>query len=310
MGELGALAPFGLLTFGAEPSRAEPHYRSMENSVRDAWDVSEGTHVEASIYARSIALAAARATLRHALDQRRPMLAVEMLSALEDTFGVTPTPGESDDARRRDVAARKLIARGSAPAALAAALSTLLGNDFVKVVTSPRATFPTSPGDVGAWDDPAVPPRLFVLTSSVSSTGPVTFSYASQLGDSARLHVGDRMAVQIENPLLAEAVTITAADEAASTATATFTHAHDLGASVRSHAPLWTSTQRHLVVIVSASAANDALTRARIDALMTRLVRATTTWSIAQASGPTTLGPFTVGVSPIGSVPIGTVTIG
>lgn len=318
MGAFGAFAPFGLLQFGDVESPAERMHRSMLATVSKAFSVEEGTHVEASAYARALAFASARATLRHAFEQRRPMRAVEMLRALERLYGLSPLPSDTQDARRRAVASRKRISRGSRSESIRNALLTLLGDDFidlyvVDVGAAPYATFvadhtyPSAPANVGAWDAPDTFAKFFRLLEPIVIVGaPVTFEYENVLGDGQEIGVGERLAVQPENDLLAEAVTITAVASSPLRATATFTKAHDEGAIVRSHAPYWASWRRHFTVIVSAAVAADEGTRSRIDALMERLVRATTTWSIAEESAPSTIGPFNLGSSRLGCVPLGT----
>lgn len=309
MSEFGTFAPFGLFEFGAGPSPGEASYRSQIRSVEQAFDVSEGTHVEATIYARAMALASLKATLRHARQQRRPMRAVEMLGSLEQTFGISPVPGDSDDMRRRTLAARKRIPRGASPANIAAVLTDLLGDDFIRVITLPADAIPPLPGDVGSWDAAEAETRMFRILSGVLQTGvPWTFTYESLLDDSARIAVGDVLAAQTENRSVAEAVTIAAVDNASSPprATATFQNAHDVGASLRTHAPFWFSEKRRLTILVKPHAADNPRTRERIDEEMRRIVRGTTEWSIARESSPGVMGPFTIGTSPIGSVPIGT----
>jgi hypothetical protein len=308
VGQFGALAPFGLLTFGGKPSPAEAAYRSMAASVR-AFDVTEGTHVDGKLYATAIAIGSVRATLRHARNQRHPLLAVEMLPALERNFGLAPTLAASDGQRRREVAARKLIVRGSSHPALATALRVLLGDDYVDLVSLDGDAYPTDPTTTGAWQRPEVPSRFFTLLAGASTTT-ATFPYASLLGDGANLEVGDVVSVEPERFSRTEAVTITAVNNAATPklATAAFVRTHDPGASIRTHAPAWQSTKRRFIVVVRPAAAVDNETRRRIDRLMQRVVRATTQWSVALESAPHQLGPFTVGQSPIGAVPIGIVS--
>jgi hypothetical protein len=312
VGAFGALAPFGLLAFGDVPSPAEPVYRTMRASIARAFASDEGTHAEASIYARSLALGAVRATMRHGFEQRRPMRAVEMLATLEALFGVAPTRSQSDDSRRRVVASRKRIYRGSRPESLENALRALLGDAFIALHTpaaATLATFPASPADAGAWDAPSSKPRFFRLTSSVSLVGtPATFRYENLLGDGELIAAGDRLCCEPDNNVLVEAVTIAASSDGELEASATFQRPHAAGAVLRTHAPYWITNKRHITVIVNAAVAADPAVRGQVDALMTRLVRASTTWSVAAASGAATAGPFKVGESPIGTVPIGTIT--
>ena len=313
MSGFGAFSPFGLLQFGSTESFAEPIYRSMKGNVDGGLLVEEGGHTEASIYARAIACGSVRVTVRHGFSQRRPKRAVEFLPALERQFGLVPGRDESLDERRAAVAARKRIARGSRRENLENSLRTLLGAAYVGLRVEPAATtpglFPASPGNVGAWDSPVTLARFFRLVDAVSFITTATVRYENVLADGALVGVGERFCVEPENASNAEAVTVLAATTTAPfTMTAAFTRSHDVGGIFRSHAPAWQSFRRSVTVVVTHPAALDAAVRRRIDALMRRIVRGTTIWSIAYPSATATLGPFTVGSSEIGLVPIGVVT--
>lgn len=315
MAGFGPFSPFGILACGAQPSPAQAAYDGMTASLQGAYDMTEGTHKEASTYARAIAIAGDRAVVKHAKNQRRPKRVVEMLAAQERQYRLSPAATDSTDDRRGELGARKLISRGSRAESINAALASLLGSKFIALrafTTAEMATFPASPGAVGAWDDPTTLGKYFRLLSNVSFTGVgVTFTYEPLLNDGSRAEVGDILAVEVENVSMAEAVTITATDHTLTPlqATATFARAHGAGATVRSHAPVWTSTKRSYLVVVSDAASVDDPTIRKINALMGRIVRCASTWAIVKASSLTTLGPFTVGVSPVGSVPIGTISI-
>ena len=69
--------------------------------------------------------------------------------------------------------------------------------------------------------------------------------------------------------------------------------------------PYWTSTKRHYLVEVTASAAQDPEARRQIHALMRRMARGVSTWAICGNAGPFTIGSPTlgiIGVTPIGSI--------
>ena len=97
MAHFGPFAPCGLLTFGAQEPTSKAIYDTLIDAQKAAFDVSEGTHVEASCYARALAIASVRASLDHANAQRHPIKAVELLEEHEERFGVVPTPGQRDD---------------------------------------------------------------------------------------------------------------------------------------------------------------------------------------------------------------------
>lgn len=305
MAQFGALAPLGLFEFGNNETDAEKIYRSLTSSVSGAFDVTEGTHVEAAAYARAIALASARATLRHGHDQKHPMRAVEMLPGLERDFQITPQQGQSEDERRRAVTARKVLSRGNRREAIESALTALLGDDFIAlraVKPAEAVQWPANPANVGAFEDPSRVQRLFKLTVPVAVTSAaVTFSYG-HFGedDGTRILRGDSLCFEPENTGLAERLVISAADTVAKTATATFTKAKDNGAAICSYAPIVTGTQRRLFVALTASAARDPVTRRLVDDLMGRMVRGVTEWFIIEETVPGFAGPFIVGTSKVG----------
>lgn len=314
MAAFGDLAPFGLLAFGSTPSTAEPIYASMVDGVKGGFSVAQGGHVEACIYADALAFAAARMTVRHGFDQRRPMRAVEFLPAHERTYGLAPGPYETLHQRRLNVAVRKKISRGSRREHMENLLSTMLGNKFVALVTETGtpSTHPASPGDVGAWDAPSTLPLFFRILSPIAVVGSaaVAFTYENILGDGARMTPLMRLCVEPEKQSRTEAVTITSAPETGPlVAVATFLKSHDAGCIARSHAPVWQSSQRNFLVVLTSSAATDPLVIRRVDELMRRLVRGTSRWAIAVESSPGTLGPYTIGLSPIGVTPVGTIVL-
>lgn len=306
----GDLAPYGLIEYGAEETDAEKLYRAMADGVRAAFDVSQGTHVEASIYARSLALASVRATMRHGRDQKHPMRAVEMLPSLERQFRVVPTHGQSEETRRNAVKARKLLSRGPRRESLESAIAALVGADNLvslrTVDASEASQWPASPGDVGAFEAPSRATRTFQLVGSVSFLGAYEFTYAHLDGDDgSRILKGDKFCFAPENSGLAEACTITAANTTTLKATATFTKAKDAGSFVTSYAPLVSNSQRTLIIGLTSSAARDPAVRRKLDDLLRRMARGITRWFIVEETTTGEAGPFVVGSSIIGVTPIG-----
>jgi hypothetical protein len=199
--------------------------------------------------------------------------------------------------------------------ALLAELGSALISIKVPDVGSTPAIYPANPGDVGAWQGEREPGASFRLAHNISTVGSTTeFEYvrAGGRGD-RRLSVGATYCFQAENSGLAEAVTIEAVSLIGETllAEATFTKVHDVGASIKTHSPWWVSNQRRWWILVTETAAKDAATRARIDAIMSRLLRASSVWHVvypsllvypvAQVSG-LALGDPSLGLLPLGNV--------
>ncbi len=314
MPRYGDLAPHGLLRYGGNETDAQKLYRAMADGLRSAFDVSQGTHVEASIYARARAFAAARATMRHGRDQKHPAKAVEMIPALERQFRLVPTHGQSEEDRRNALKARKLLSRGPRRESLESAIAATVGADnFVslRVVDASEAEqWPAAPEDVGAFDAPSRAQKQFLMLTHVSVLGAVVFSY-EHLGDDdgSRILKGERYCFELENSGLAEAVDITSADPDTMVAIATFTKSHGVGASIASYAPLVTNTQRTLIVGLTSTAARDPVIRRKLDDLLRRMARSITRWFIVEETTTGEAGPFVVGVSRVGVTPIGSTAL-
>lgn len=121
---------------------------------------------------------------------------------------------------------------------------------------------------------------------------------------------GDVLCVEPENLGLAEKVTLVRVDgtEATRRLTAVFAKPHDDRCSATTGlTPLWWSDTGHLLIVVTDEAALDAEFVDRIDACLTRVAKAGTTWSIVEPTEPgdPTVGPFTLGTSPLGAVTVG-----
>lgn len=91
---------------------------------------------------------------------------------------------------------------------------------------------------------------------------------------------------------------------------ATFNKSHDVGSPMTTgHVPYWWSTQRLNYAVLTAAGATDAPTRAKVDAILAKILRGVSTWAIVQPSSTTltggTLGPLSAGL-PMGTTPIGT----
>ena len=313
MPKFSAFTPYGLLKFSGRRPGGQDIYEALVSGQDSALDMAQGTPAEAEAYALAMACARTRAVLERAKNQRVPDKAFDMLAEIEKDFGIIPGESDTIRTRQRAVAARKLISRGSREESIQSALSALLGADFVtyRVLTTGEAvnwpSNPTTGPGVFGRDD--IPSKVFYLTSSISITGtPTTFTYARYgADDGARLQGGDIVSVSPENAVIAERVTI--ASVSGLTATSTFTKAHDANDTLSTGpVPIWTSTKRHVLVVVAATAVLDLEKRRKIHDLMGRISRGVTTWSIVKASSATTVGPTVCG-SYLGTTIIGTLTI-
>ncbi len=316
MPKFSAFTPFGMLAFSSKPSHAENIYRSLVDNLVGAFDMSKGTHTEASAYARAMSLARAQYTLERAGNQSDPLKATEILPNLERDFDVRPPLSAGLFDRRTFLAAQYRLPRGGVYTNVRATLQALLGTDFLayRLLTDAEAVdYPADPlssTEVNA-QRVDVPGRFLQLTQPIISTGLVWADYENldtTSGDNL-LNVGDVVMVQPENSGLAERVTVTQVQGASATRQfrAVFTKPHDVGAIVTTtNWPYWWSTKRFALIVLKAASALDADKRRKVDELMAKLARGVSQWAIVQPSSPgaTTVGPFTL------PAPLGTVTLG
>src|SRR5262249_11391681 len=103
-------------------------------------------------------------------------------------------------------------------------------------------------------------------------------------------------------------VTNTATFGAAIFFEAQFALAHDDGVFVTTMPyPLWASTKRHALIVLTSAAAADPEKRRRVHNLMRKIARGVSTWSICDGGAGKTNGPFRVGVGRLGVTTIGAV---
>jgi hypothetical protein len=175
---------------------------------------------------------------------------------------------------------------------------------------------PTAHGSVahftgGAWVSDG---QTYATCFYVNTTLRVGYAPIEPTQVQTPLAAGDVMTVQLENLGLAEKVTIVSVgvDAIGAFFRTVFANAHDIGASgIVGSVPVWTSTQRSALIVVTSIAALSADKVRRINDLMGRIARGVSVWSVAQPTTPgaTTMGPFTLGASPLGAVTLASVTI-
>jgi len=333
MPKLSRFSPCGMLTLSSQPSHAEQIYKALVASQGDAYRDGKGQlnpRQEARLYAQAMGLARARYALLAAGNQQFARHAWDLLPVQEREHGLIPRPGETLGERRGALAARMLLPAGASQTNVENALRELLGDDFVAYRPTPAseaALYPANLGDQPMLLQPPEVARKLCRLEQVIATGlgaPQEVAYSDVLDPKPTatgaevLAVGDRVLVEPENDALAEVVTVEAArvvifseiDDYQIRFTATFTKPHQAGAVLTTAPyPYWTSTKRHSLVVLTASAAADPETRRKVNELMSRLARGVSTWDIAAESAPGVAGPFRVGEGRLGITPMGTVAI-
>lgn len=318
MPKFSAFTRFGHLTFSGNPA----HGRSIHNALTgmlggdgNNYSLAGGTHEAAKLYARSMHYARQRYALERAANNFDPLKSTEMLAVLEKDFELTPSLSDTLVTRRATLAAQRVAPGGARLGNLLAAISLLLGPDFVAlrlVKLGEAHTYPANPATgPGIYPrDLSQPSRTFFLTGPISITGAsLPFGYQRPgVDDGVRLRPGDVASVQVENNVLAEKVTIlgVSAPGAPLTAIASFTKAHDgpspthLGASIiAGPVPVGMSSQRTVYIIGSASAVNNPVTRSKVNALMRKMFPIVTQWFFVAQSGPGAVGAFAVESTPL-----------
>lgn len=304
---LSVFTPLGFLELSSDPSYGEQIYDAMIASLGGNFSVEEGTHVEATIYARAMALGELRYLLEHAGGQIDPWQLDECLSEREREYGIVPTPGESLEARRGAVAARMLLPLGARRSAMEEALGALLGDAFIGLRTTRVGEIVNVPAALGDQPMnlqlPTVPRKLVRLTAGVSTGlgAPKAVAYTAVQPVGVALLIGDMVVVEPEIDGQTETVRVVAVGSG--TFTATFNHGHEPGClGTTMPFPAWSGTQRASLVFVEDGAAIDPVVRARVHDLMGRIARAVSTWGIVQGTGGTA-GPFTLDSSLLDAVP-------
>lgn len=201
-------------------------------------------------------------------------------------------------------------------------------NDELSVAVTTNETYTginTHPGNI-AWDDgggwdyePTPDSDLFfeVITSKPGYLLEVAYENANTNAGEIQLYAGDVLTVDSGNLGLAEKVTVVEVEGTGEDRVfrAIFTKPHSAGAlATTGTQPIWTSSKRHMLIVVDAATAVDPALVARVHAFMKQISRAPTTWAIVQPTTPgaTTVGPFKIGSttgSPLGAVPLDSMNI-
>ena len=316
--KFSAFVRFGHMSFSGKPSMPEQFYRAISANVAGAFDLTVGTHEEATVFARAHAAARAARTLQRAGNQIDPLKATEILPNLETDFGVIPGPFQDTPSRRRVVSAREKLPSGGTYTSMRAALVSALGTNFLalRLLTGAElANVPASPTtavETKASRVDVTPKFCKTVDPITDATAAVVYANLDASAGEVDLAVGDVIIIDPSSSAQAERVTVTAVggSGATRTFTATFTKAHDAGAAVTTmNWPYWWSTRGMILVVVTQVAAQSLEKRRIVDELMAKMTRGVCQWSIVQpaAVGGTTAGPSTLPFV-LGSTPLSATT--
>ena len=201
-----------------------------------------GTHLATHCYATAIETAFAKRRSEVARNQALPFHVTDLLPNREAEYGVIPSIDATDADRRTELARRMLAPVVPSQANIEAALTDLLGDDFIAyrpTLASEAIVTPAIVGDAPTnLQRPEVTRKVVTLGAAVSFIGvPSTVAYTSvtlpqagQATENTGLVVGD---VLVFDPgsSIADRVTIT--DVSSGNLTATFSQPHGAGAQTQ-----------------------------------------------------------------------------
>lgn len=265
-----------------------------------------GSLVDLTAFMIAITFARIAASLNKVDGERFAAGAYYLLAQLEAEHGLSPGADDTLKTRRAALAAAKRAPQGNAPAPLQQQLADELGDAFLGLYSPTSAEASIWPADLG--DAPQLLAAESIERKIVRITGAVSTGLgASQAvqytrvdpdpGSGHTLTVGDRLVVEPEILGRAEVVTVEAVgtDGSELTFTATFEQAHEPGCvATQMPFPAWTSSQKTILVALSADGAVDPVTRGKADKLLDRILSGVTTWALCPTSGAGTIGPWTL----------------
>lgn len=286
---LSEFAPLGLMQLTSDEPESVDIYEALLACFGEQFSTEEGSRIELWCYSRAIELAFGKSVMEEAVEQRLPSKTTHMLPVLERDFGIVPAPNATLAQRRAVLVERFKLPTGGSAFEIRAALTRLLGADFIAYLPTDIDDATIVPAAIG--DHPMNLKRPEITRKRVALAGAVSFIGIPQTvaftNESGALEVGDVVVFDPGQYGLADRVTIDAIGGTAEapTLTATFTYPHSAGAlGVTMPYPEWSSTKRHSLVVLKASAAADPEKRRVAHEEMARRARASSTWNVVEAS--------------------------
>ncbi|HWA29104.1 MAG TPA: hypothetical protein VG734_25870 [Lacunisphaera sp.] len=277
-----------------DPETGDSTFTTEDASVTDAPDVS---WFQALLWSFAAGIAKAQEQIERAGYNRDPMRAVELLGLLEQDYQVAPAYGSTISERQAALALRAIVARGASRPAIEAALTEMLGSDFVAYETIPEGahevrTWPAEPGQISVFAPPDAERKIFRILDSVTHRyTPVTVRF-EVLADSNPPIPGESFCFDpAPRKLTMEKVFITSVSD--NQLTAVFEHPHEAGALACRPHPVWTSNRRVNRIVLTHAAAIDPEKRQRVNEYLARALRATSRWSIVSDAGSFQIGSTT-----------------
>jgi hypothetical protein len=303
-----AFSRFGLTGFSGAPQIARVIFETALSNLGPGYDSTlDGNHRIACIYADSMGLADAIATLRRTRNNAVGLKCTDLLPAMESLFGLKPRPGATLRRRRQRLHARMLVAQGGKEEVVSEILTTIFGTGFISWTSATAGTlvrFPDTAAEAAAIGNFVKPgqrarilktttPVFAGLTQTVSVTELSTPPDLPQALNGVPICIDPGMIPRHESTSITSHTTGTGNKVTA--ITATFANDHDIGSIMTTqYMPLWRSNAQHHRIRLTSAAATDADKRAEAGEELRRVMKSTARWDLTEA------GPFLIGEGLIG----------
>ena len=207
-------------------------YQAMKDAYGPGFDFTPESesgipnHLEASTFARAMALARAQNAVARAGNQFNAATAWDLLLLQAEGWGIIPAANDTMPSLQAKIAAKELLAQGARFSAVVAGLRAILGSNLIAyrpMATSEATTYPEwYSGTALVKANPTLPlpvTKTCVLVDPVGvvdsvTSSVVTYANIDPLAGEVDLAVGDVVMVQPENSALSERLTVTATTKA------------------------------------------------------------------------------------------------
>jgi hypothetical protein len=310
--KFSAFAPFGALEFKAGQTIERTFYEAIVRSLGEGngLSVERGTFTDCFAFMAARVIGFAARKLERGSEQMFARTVYDLLAAHETEHKIVPSPDSSIPQRKRALLAKKRARQGSRPAALGDQLRTLLGSDFVGLhITEPleRKVWPAELNDspmllVPANIDRKLATNLLPISIGLGSPHVLPYVAVDPIFADGRgiFRVGEEVVLEPEILGRCERVKVNAVGTTIisavtyNTITVTPLNAHEPNCSIALLPyPLWTSTQREIVVVVKPSVIQSASKMRQLHSLLDQVLTGVTTWAVVQESTTGQVGPFT-----------------
>jgi hypothetical protein len=283
MAGYSAFAPYGLQSYSSRATAAERIYGSIVTAEGGAY-AHDGPH-GAWVYATAMATAIAQAHLDLAKNQQDPAKASVLLAQLEADRGLVAVTGATDQERRDRLELSRKLGWGARLGSITDGLRAILGDAVLGLRLLGDGESQNAPGD--EWTDsssyfapPTVTRKVVRFNYNVSNLGLTDIGYDLIGGAREPLQKGDIINVEPGRWGLAERIVV----EEALTTTAVrlyFQRPHQAPFfATTACVPAWSSTRRHMLVVVTRATLDNAEVLKRIDGYLSDVAQGTATWLI------------------------------